>query len=555
MADPEEWRQLTIYGLLVRAARRWPERPALLSPTLRLAYLQLLRLTHEVAADLRTMGIGPGDRVATLSGACGEWVCLQYALAAAGAVVVPLNTRLRAAELHHALEAVRATALVVHRDRNSDPWPQVVEACPEIAGGVAGRVQSATLPHLQRVVFSGPGATPDAPRLVFAPRESEATGARTRSGSELCPADPTDMAVILLTSGSTGQPKAAMLSHTNLIGHAHYLSAFLGLTCEDRYLNLLPFFHVAGYTQSILTNHYAGSALILTESFAAPEAVEAIVNERITAWAAMPVTVERVLDHARQTGASLSSLRVQHGVSPELWDRVEHETGARLLTRMYGLTESGGLVSMTAPETVGSLRRESVGSALPGVEVRVIDPATGCEAPTGEPGEVVFAGWNRFLGYLDEPHLTEQTIDAAGFCHTGDRGYLDAAGRLHLLGRYKEIVKTGGENVSQAEVEAALLKLAPSLRAVRVVGVPDPVWGEAVTAIVELDPVYPLQPEEIIARCRGQIASFKAPKYVLIMRPGEWPLTPSGKINTPELRRWAMAQLAISQTPMPARTS
>jgi fatty-acyl-CoA synthase len=546
MTGPEEWRQLTIFGLLQRAAQRWPERRALVSPTLRLTYRELLRLVGEIAADLRDLGIGPGDRVATLSAACGEWVCLQYALGAVGAVVIPLNTRLRAAELRYALATVRAAALVVHRDRSLDPWNQVVEACPELADETPGGVQYAALPHLRRLICSGPAASSSASRLALAPHEREGVGSPTRLAIEPWPADPAEAAVILLTSGSTGQPKAAMLSHTNLIGHAHYLSAFLGLTCEDRYLNLLPFFHVAGYTQSILASHYAGSALILTESFAAAEAVEAIVNERITAWAAMPVTVERVLDHARQTGASLSSLRVQHGVSPELWDRVERETGAQLLTRMYGLTESGGLVSMTAPDTPGPRRRESVGSPLPGVDLRVIDPATGAKAPPGAPGEVIFAGWNRFLGYFDEPQLTAQTIDSAGFCHTGDRGYVDAAGRLHLLGRYKEIVKTGGENVSPAEVEAALAALAPSLRAVRVVGVPDPIWGEAVTAVVEVNPADPLRPAEVIARCRGQMASFKVPKHVLIMQPGEWPLTSSGKIDAPGLRRWAMDRLAIS---------
>jgi len=547
--EPQSWQELTLHGMLERTTQRWPDGLALVDGNQRLTYASLWRRVQRLARGLLAAGIGPGDHVATLFGPRLEWVCLQYALSTIGAIVAPLNTRLQAAELRQALASMDCVALVTcDREGTHDLLRVVFEACPEMQFATDGAVRGEGLPRLRLGIRFSPDGEAPGPFLPFNRLESQL--------AEEIPADfqarigtffPNAAAVILQTSGSTSAPKAVMLSHSNLIGHAHFLSRFLGIGPGERYLNALPFFHVAGLAQSVVMNHYAGSALFLPQRFTSDEIVETIVQQRITAWAAMPVTTQRVLDYAESAGYRLETVRVQHGVSPELWDRVAGFMPRALLTRMYGLTESAGLVTMTSPdETDPARRRESVGTPLPGVEVRICDPDAGHELPLGRMGEITFRGWNVFRRYYGDPKLTAQTVDPHGYCHSGDYGYIDEDGRLFLVGRRKEIVKTGGENVSQAEVEQILRKYVPGARAVCVIGVPDPVWGEAVTAVVEPDPLATLDLDVVQRCCRSHMASFKLPRHVLLMTPAGWPLTPSGKMDKKALQTWAMKQLGIS---------
>jgi fatty-acyl-CoA synthase len=191
-------------------------------------------------------------------------------------------------------------------------------------------------------------------------------------------------------------------------------------------------------------------------------------------------------------------------------------------------------------------RRDTHGAPLPGVSVRIVDPETGETLPRGQAGEITFKGWNRFEGYYGDPERTAATIDARGFCYTGDRGVMGEDGYLRFLGRYKEMVKTGGENVSQLEVERFLEGHIPGVATAFVIGVPDPIWDEAVTAVIELEPGTDLDPEAVRAGCRGRLASFKIPKHVLFVSPGSWPTVGSNKIDKRSLRGWAMQELGIS---------
>jgi fatty-acyl-CoA synthase len=542
MGDSETWHDLTVPGLLVRAARRWPDHLALVTPRQTYTYKELLGNVQETVRGLLELGVGQSDRVATLFGTRGEWIILQYAVSFLRAILVPLNTRFRSEEIRNALAKVQATILVtMDRDGSQDILARVMEACPELASAQKGAIKSESLPHLRRVVcFSPAGHRPEC-CLDWSSLQSDG-----ELPTEMpVPLSPESTAIVLFTTGSTGQPKAVMLSHQNLIGHAHYLSQFLKMQPGDRYLNVLPLFHVAGYAQSVLLNVYAGSTLYLVDRFKPDEILDAMAQHRITAWAAMPIIVQRVLDQARGTPAALCSLRKQHGVSPELWDRVRQETKMTVLTRMYGLTESAGLVTMSRPgEKSPVYWRASVGLPLPGVTVRIVDPETHQEMPVGQVGEVTFKGWNCFQGYWDDSQATAAAIDREGYCHTGDQGFADADGCLHLLGRYKEIVKTGGENVSALEVELFLAQCILGMKSVCVVGVPDATWGEVVTAVIEPEPGSTISPESIQAACVGRMASFKIPKHVLFITRHEWPLTASGKIERQKLREWAAEQLS-----------
>ncbi len=548
--DAKTWPHLTLYDLLVRAARTWPDRLALVTPHKSHTYETLLQSVRALTRGMHEAGVGPADRVATLFGTRGEWVVLQYALAFLGAKVVPLNTRFHAEELRYALAQAQATVLVtMDRDGSQDLAARVVEACPGVQNARDGRVADQALPELRLVIGCSPAGRRfehwlDWRSLTGSPTETDGEPLHQHSTS----VRPEDTAIILFTSGSTGRPKAACLSHRNVIGHAHYLSRFLGLEPDDRYINLLPFFHIAGYVQGPVLNHYAGSTLYLVDSFKPEEVLATMVRHRITAWAGMPVTVQRVLDLAHDTHADLSSLDKQHGVSPEMWDRVLHETNVRVMTRMYGLTESAGLVAMSRPwEKDQTYRRASVGLPLPGVSVRIIDPGTNQTLPRGQAGEIAFKGWNCFSGYFGDAQTTARTIDDGGYCHTGDQGLVDADGCLHLLGRFKEIVKTGGENVSCLELELFLKEHIPGMRAACVIGIPDATWGEAVTAVVEPNRNALISPEFVRAECARYLASFKVPRHVLLIRSEEWPLTGSGKVDRSSLGKWVIGKLGTSQ--------
>ncbi len=544
--DAETWQNLTLYGLLVRAARQWPGQVALVTPRRVFTFTELLGDAHALACGLLKLGVGPSDRVATLFGTRSEWVILHYAVTLLGAILVPLNTRFRAEELRQALAQVQATVLVtMERDGNQDILARVGAACPELSVAREGNVASPVLPHLRLVIGCGPEGRRgecglDWSRLADSaqPVDLERLDRYSKSVT------PEDVAIILFTSGSSSRPKAAMLSHRNVIGHAHYLSRFLSIQPGDRYLNLLPFFHIAGYVQGLILNHSAGSTLYLVDSFKTEEILKVITQHRITAWAGMPVTVQRVLDLARDTHADLSSLQKQHGVSPEMWERVSQETNATRITRMYGLTESAGLVTMSRPaERDRAYWRNSVGLPLPGVAIRIVDPQTNEKMPPGQAGEIAFKGWNCFKGYYGDPEATAATVDADGYCHTGDQGLVDAEGRLHLLGRYKEIIKTGGENVSALELEVWLKQHIPGIQAVCITGVPEATWGEAITAIIEPEKDAKLDPGVIKAECAKHLASFKVPQHVLFILPGEWPYLGSAKVDRSGLHDWAIKQL------------
>ena len=547
--EEQTWWELTTYGILARAARLWPHREAVVTPRERLTYAQLAAWVHSLAYGLLQAGVGPSDHVATLFGTRSEWIALQYALGCIGAVVVPLNTRLQPEELRYALGRVEATAVVtMDRDGGQEFLPRLEIACPELSGAREGVVESALLPRLRLAACFSPGGQRyanylDFQRLAWPADEvdHDLLGRTSRA------VKPEDVATILFTSGSTGFPKGAMLTHRNLAGQAHHQSRLIRLQPDDRYVNMMPIFHCGGYVSGVLTNHYACDTFCLVDTFDAEEILRVSLEEHITVWLGFPTVINRVLDLAEQQQADLSSIQKAHIPYPKTWDRVLQESGATHMTTLYGLTEGGGIVTMTPLEEKDpAQRRDTHGAPLPGVSVRIVDPETGEEVPRGQPGEITFRGWNRFEGYYGDPERTAATIDDQGYCYTGDRGLMGEDRHLRFLGRYKEMIKTGGENVSQLEVERFLEQRISGVATACVVGVPDPVWDEAVTAVIELEPGSHLSHEEVQAQCRGHIASFKIPKHVLFRPDGGWPLVGSGKVDKTALRSWAMRELGIS---------
>lgn len=543
MRNNFDWKDITICDLLENAANTMPDKLAIVSPGERIRYRQLLEQVDLKVRRLLKAGISPMDRVATLYGSSLEWIKLHLALLEIGAVTIPLNTRFQSKELHNALYQVKATHLFcVDNYGGYNLIPRVRKALPRLFSHVTQKENLKPLTELRKLVcYSASGNR--YPGFASMTEIVNNDDRQPRHFSAKEHAQPLDTPIIIFTSGTTGIPKGAMLTHRGLIGHAHYLKNTLDLRADDRYINLLPFFHVAGYSQSVITNLYTGSTLYLPNSFDPDKLVRMIHKERITACAGMPVTIQRILEYSHKNYVDISTIQKVHGASPEMLLSIREAMNPSIVTRMYGLTESSGIVSMTRvnhnPQTNLST---CVGKPLPGISVKIVDPASGDEVPINHNGEITFNGWNLFKGYFGKEN-NRSNVDAQGYFHTGDKGYIDLDGFLHFLGRYKGIIKTGGENVSQREVEEFIRNEIPGIKRVVVFGVPDKTWGEAVTAVVEPDREDDFRPSFIQSQCKGRIASYKIPKYILLCPSKGWPLSSTGKVDRKELLNWACHEL------------
>ena len=546
----EAWKDLTLFNLLERAGTQYPDKIGLVTPGESYTYSRLLDQVRCTAQSLLEAGVGPEDRVATLFDTRGEWVILNLAVCCLGGIMVPLNMRLQAQELRQELRTAQASVLItLDRHKEHDLLERIANACPDMISVGGGRIQSASLPDLRMTFcFSPQNNRIDPPYGDF--REVlDTTGLGEYESIQhyTTAIDPEDTLLIMFTSGSTGASKGVMLSHRSIIGQAFHLNQLLTMGPTDRYLNLLPFFHIAGYVQGIVLNLFAGSSLHLLDTFDAQEAVSRIEQDEITVLAAMPITTQRFLDYASLTGIELKTLEKVHAVDAVFCERYRQQSGATLFTAAYGLTESAlGVSAGVLKEKHQKTRTGYVGYPFSGISVIILDLKTREEVPPNSIGEIAFKGWNLLQGYLGDTRPEESLFDKQGHFLTGDLGYMDQDGALYFLGRSKEMVKTGGENVSQLEVENFLQENVPGVKSSYVIGVPDQLWGEVVTAVIEPVVDFEVNSELVRTHCAGKIASFKIPRYVLPMPRAGWPLKASGKVDKRELRQWAMEQVGFA---------
>ncbi len=535
----ESWEELTAYQCLLTSSLRNENHPAVITPGQSVTYQELLEESTILASRLKLFDIKKGDRVATIMDPSIDWVVVKYALSKLGAVIVPLNSKLITEEILHLLNKIKAKALFLipgHKDQL-------------LKNKMIGFFQSPNsnqeifLDELQ-VVFTEKADT-TTPLFVDSTLLFNTTSDKNSIlDIEFEDSNANDLEAIIFTSGSTDHPKGVMLSHHNITGHAHYLSQLFDIKPNDRYLNLLPFYHIAGFAQSIRMNHFSGSTLYLPEDFTPASVCKIIENEKITASAGMPVTIFKLLNYAKDNNLDLSSLEKLHGISSDIHSRIKNETKIKFFSRMYGLTESAGLVSMHTIERNDNFPSDDfIGYPLPGVNVQIIDPQSRNVEPVNEIGEISFKGWNLFQGYYGDEENTKNSLTKDGFFRTGDRGFLDSAGGLHFSGRYKDMIKTGGENVSSLEIENFLFENIEEIRTTYVVGVPDANWGEVITAIIECKPNYGFSPEKCVEICKQGLANFKVPKYFLQKEHDDWPTNSTGKIDKKVLSEWAAEKI------------
>jgi fatty-acyl-CoA synthase len=526
----------TIGANLDRTVAAHPDNDAVVSvhQGIRLSYAAFAEAVEEVARGLIGIGVEPGERVGIWAPNSAEWAILQYATAKMGAILVNLNPAYRSSEIAYALgQAGVSTLVMAPRFRSID----YVATLEEVAGD---------LPGLTRRIVLG-GDTPAGSMSWDDLRDaaSGATADQLRAREAVLQFD--DPVNIQYTSGTTGFPKGATLSHHNILNNGYFVGRGCGYTDADRVCVPVPLYHCFGMVMGNLACTTHGATIVYPAEGFEPEAtLAAVAAERCTSLYGVPTMFIAELDHPGFAGHDLSSLRtgIMAG-SPcpvEVMKRVRAEMHMDEVTICYGMTETSPVSFQTATDDPVDKRVGTVGRVHPHVEVKVVDPDSGRVVPRGEPGELCTRGYPVMLGYWDNAEATAESIDRAGWMHTGDLAVLDDDGYANIVGRIKDLVIRGGENVYPREVEEFLYG-HPAIADVQVIGVPDERYGEELCAWVRLRDGEQAGGDELRAWCQGRIASFKVPRYWRFT--DEFPMTVTGKVQKFKMREVSIEELGL----------
>jgi len=546
---PREWfPKRTIGSLPGHIARRFPSREALLFKGRRRTFAEIAANVDRVAAGLIRLGVRPGDKVALWMMNRPEWIEAAFAVMKIGAVLVPVNTRLRAEDVRYIVGQSNTSTLIVNaRSGPVDYLAMVRELLPALGKTAATAHTDARLPDLRRVVLLGDepaGGTVSWRELTADTGALDAT-LRERAAA----VDPDSLAFLMYTSGTTGFPKGVMHDHAmirNVVDRANRMA----ITESDVILMYLPLYHLFGYADGMLMSFVTGARQVLTDSFDARDCLALLAAERATIVHGFDTHFKDLIDAHERAPADVSSVRT--GIcAAGMASSTPIARAARALfgplVSGYGMSEFGVGASISFLDSTEEQCVEASGYPAPGYEIRVIDPDTGRDQPSATPGEILIRGYTVMRGYYEKPKETADTIDADGFMHTGDMGLLREDGHLRFMGRYKDMLKIGGENVDPMEVEGYLLA-HPAVNQVAVVGLADARLSEVAVAFVKREPDRErtadgpeLSEADVIQYCRGKIASFKIPRHVVFV--DEFPMTGSGKIQKVKLRAEAASRL------------
>jgi fatty-acyl-CoA synthase len=518
-ADTPPLMTMTIGAALGDAARLHGDRPALIArhQDIRWSYAELNRRADTLAAGWLALGLAPGDRIGIWAATCAEWTLTQFAAAKAGLILVTVNPAYRKAELEYALNKAGCKALVSQKNhRGSD-----------FAGMLRELRAAGKLPHLKHAFDVSD---------IHALRGDPAT-----LPENLKPGDPIN---IQFTSGTTGFPKGATLSHRNILNNGFFVGEQIGLAPDDRLCIPVPLYHCFGMVMGNLGCLTHGSAMVYpSEGFEPLAVLQTIEAERCTALYGVPTMFIAELNHPEFARFDLSSLRtgIMAG-SPcpvEVMRQVIDRMNMAEVTIAYGMTETSPVSFQSGRDDPLERRVSTVGRVLPHIEVKVVDEA-GAIQPRGQPGELCTRGYSVMLGYWDDAERTAEAIDSEGWMHTGDLGTIDAEGYANIVGRIKDMVIRGGENIYPREIEEFLYR-HPKVQDVQVVGLPDVKYGEELCAWILLK--EPASEDEIRAFCDGEIARFKIPRYIRFV--DAFPMTVTGKVQKYLIREAMIAELGL----------
>ena len=530
---------LTLGQILDRTVAAHPDRDALVyvDRDFRLTYGEFARVVDQLARGLMAMGVEKGEKVAIWATNIPYWVALQFATAKIGAVLLTVNTNYKSAELAYLLEqSDTETLFLIDGYQDTDYIRTVYELVPELKTQERGKLSSGRFPHLKRVCFLGQ----EKHRGMFSLPEIMALerligeAAYAARQAEL---DVHDVVNMQYTSGTTGFPKGVMLSHYNIGNNGWWIGENQRFTEKDRVCLPVPLFHCFGCVLGVLAAVTHGSAMVILEKFDPVQVMASVEQERCTALYGVPTMFIAVLAHKLFAKFDFSSLRtgIMAG-SPcpvKVMRQVIDQMNMREITICYGLTENSPVMTQTLPDDDIRRRTETVGRAMPEIEVKIVDPDTGAALPAGTQGEVCCRGYSVMKGYYKMPEATARAIDADGWLHSGDLGVMDEDGYLAITGRHKDMIIRGGENIYPREIEEFLFRME-GIADVQVVGVPSRKYGEEVGAFIIREAGSDLGEGDVKDFCRGQIARYKMPKYVAFV--DEFPLTASGKVQKYKLQ-------------------
>lgn len=521
--------------LLERNAKERPAAEALVtSDSRRLTHAALREEVRATARAMLAQGIRRGDFIGLLMGNGVEWVSIFAGAALIGAITVPVNTRLKGAEIAFTLQKSQCRALFfTTRFLNIDFAAMLGAEEPALATGLPGTA----LPALRLAVALGEGA----PRAALAWegfRAHQVSDAALDAAMAEVSAE--DRLLVQFTSGTTAHPKGVLLTHHNMLRNAAAVVERLGIRADDRYLNCRPFFHVAGSTLSLLVALTTGCCLITPPSFEAGLALRLLEEERCTLTSGNDSIFQMMMAHPDFRPERLHLRGGWAAAGPETMRRIMDVMGAKALGWCYGLSEASPNVVCSDVREPAEIRASGRALPHPGLELRIVDPETGAILPADARGEIQLRGWSVMQGYVNDPEITAKTFTADGWLRTGDLGTLDAEGRLGLAGRLKDVIRVGGENVAPAEVEEVLLG-HPAISMAQVVGVPDARLGEVCAAFVQLKPGATATPESLLAWLKPRIANFRMPRHLHLVQDFEAiGMTASGKVQKTKLRAHAL---------------
>jgi len=527
----------TIGAFFDRAVETWRDREALVvrQQDVRWSWGELGRRVDDLAAGLLSLGLERGDRVGIWAPNRSEWTLAQFATAKAGLILVNVNPAYRRSELEYAMNKVECKALILAPALKTSNYLEITDDL----------VKAGKLPHLKHIVRLGAEKTPG--MLNFDDVATAGGNAERMKLADLGPKLQFDDAInIQFTSGTTGHPKGATLSHHNILNNGYFVAEGLKLTPADRLCIPVPLYHCFGMVMGNLGCLTHGATMVYpAEAFDPLATLQAVAEERCTALYGVPTMFIAQLDHPEFAKFDLRSLRtgIMAG-SPcpiEVMKKVQSQMNMGEVTIAYGMTETSPVSTQCATDDPVERRVSTVGQVLPHIEIKIVDPE-GKAVPRGETGEFCTRGYSVMKGYWNDADKTRDAIDEAGWMRTGDLATMDEQGYVNIVGRLKDMVIRGGENVYPREIEEFLYS-HPKIQDVQVIGVPDTRYGEEICAWIKLKGGQSATPEEIRAFCKGQIAHYKIPRYIEFVP--EFPMTITGKIQKFVMREQTIRKLGL----------
>ena len=525
----DNWKPLTFNAMLDDVCERFAKKEAIIFEDQRITYEQLKVQAKRYARTFLALGVQKDDKVSVWLNNCPEWIYIQLAVGMIGAILVPVNTRFKVKELEYTLQQSDSKILItMDRFLTIDFAGLVYETIPELKHSSTEPHNFKDFPMLKYVVCKGSQAMPGM-------MSWETFLSKSRDVSEQALAvrqqevKPDDVVMFQYTSGTTSFPKGAMLTHNSTLQDSWFMGSRMAIDEDDRLFCPLPFFHVGGAVISTLLVFQKGAALVICETYSPETALKLVEREQCTAMTGIETHFLMMYSHPDFKKYEVSKLDKGWAIGqPQIIRDVYGKMGMKKIVNVYGISEASPNVTTTAIDDPLEHRVSCHGKPHAGTEIKIVDYETGELKAPGQEGELCVRGWNVMKGYYKKPEETKAAIDDDGWLHTGDSAAIDNEGNLKFLGRIKDIVRVGGENVSSMEVENFVLS-HPKVKNVSIIAVPDDRLTEVCMAVVQLKEGEEATEEEIINYCKGKIANFKIPRYVKFV--SEFPMTGSGKIQ------------------------